>query len=223
MRLPNDSQRLTLYGQTGSGKTVAGMWHLSQRSFDVRPWLLFDFKGDEHIARIPRIEEIKPGAVPHHPGLYVTRPIPEHDDDAVEESMWGIWRQRRTGVYVDEGYMVHRKNSAFKALLTQGRSLQVPVITLSQRPVWMSRFTISEADFHQIFFLADAADRDVVQRFVPHDIEETRLPKYHSWYYDVGQDEFTGLSPVPTIDETLNVIERRQTKPTRAVPVPRFL
>lgn len=210
MLLPNDHQRLTIYGQTGSGKTVAGLWHLSQRSYTRRPWLLFDFKGDEHIAQIPSLEEVSPGAsVPKHRGVYVTRPVPEVDDDKVEAMMWDIWKQERTGVFIDEGYMIGRKNSAFKALLTQGRSKSIPLITLSQRPVWMSRFTISEADFHQVFFLADEADRDIVQRFIPHEMPERRLPRFHSYYYDVGNDRFTGLKPVPEPAEILDTFESR--------------
>jgi hypothetical protein len=220
--MPDDSHRLTMYGQTGSGKTVAALWHLSQRSFDSKPWLVYDFKEDEHIARIPRLEQLKVGEVPKHPGLYVTRPVPEHDDDSVEESMWGIWKQRDTGVYVDEGYMIGKRNAAYKALLTQGRSRSIPVITLSQRPVWMTRFAISEADFHQIFFLADESDKDVVQRFVPHDMGEQRLPRYHSYYYDVGRDDFLGLKPVPKLEETLDVFERRMKKPD-VRRTPRFL
>lgn len=192
-----------MYGQTGSGKTIAGLWHLSQRSYDRRPWLVLDFKGDEHIAEIPFTDELAPGKVPKRAGLYVTRPIPEHDDEAVEQTMWGIWRQERTGLFVDEGYMIPRRSSAFNALLTQGRSKQIPVITLSQRPVWMSRFVISEADFHQVFFLADSSDRDSVQRFIPHEMTAEHLPRYHSFYYDVGEREFKGLKPVPKPDQIM--------------------
>ena len=198
MRLPNDNQHLVLYGQTGSGKTVAGLWHLLHRSFDRQPWLVLDFKGDEHIASIPFTDELAPGKVPTNPGLYVMRPIPATDDDEkVEKTMWGIWRQGRTGLFVDEGYMIPRKSQAFNALLTQGRSKQIPLITLSQRPVWLSRFVISEAAFHQVFFLADESDRDSVQRFIPHTMNVDNLPRHHSYYYNVGEREFTGLKPVP--------------------------
>lgn len=198
MRIPNDRQRLSVYGQTGSGKTIAGLWHLSQRSFDARPWLVLDFKGDEHIGQLPFTDQLSPGKTPRHAGLYVMRPIPQsNDDDAVEKTLWGIWQQENTGLFVDEGYMIARKSQAFNALLTQGRSKETPVITLSQRPVWMSRFVISEADFHQVFFLADSSDRDTVQRFIPHTMTAESLPRHHSYYYDVGERDFRGLKPVP--------------------------
>lgn len=210
MRLPNDTQRLTVYGQTGSGKTVAGSWHLSLRSYHRRPWLIFDFKGDDIIEQIPHLEEIAPGAtIPKHPGVYVTRPVPEQDDENVESMMWNIWKRENTGVFIDEGYMVGRRNKAFLALLTQGRSKHIPMITLSQRPVWMSRFAISEANFHQVFFLADESDRDVVQRFIPHELSEKPLPRFHSYYYDVGNDTLTGLKPVPSPAEIFETFEEK--------------
>lgn len=215
MRLPNDQQRLTIYGQTGSGKTVAALWHLSQRSYTTRPWIVFDFKGDEHIGQIPYAQVVEVGHVPKKAGVYIVRPVPETDDEAVRDMMWDIWRQEQTGVFVDEGYMVNRNNSAFKALLTQGRSKSIPMITLSQRPVWMTRFAISEADFHQLYFLADESDRDVVQRFIPSEVTERRLPKYHSYYYDVGDDSLTALKPVPHPDEILRTFETRLERKTR--------
>lgn len=209
MRLPNDSQRLTIYGMTGSGKTIAALWHLSQRSYTTRPWVIVNSKGDENIDAIPYTHELNLKDTPKKPGIYIIRPIPEVDDEKIDDFFWRVWERGKIGVYIDEGYMMPRKSSAFKALLTQGRSKSIPMITLSQRPVWMSRFVISEADFHQVFFLADTADRDVVQRFIPFDITEKRLPKYHSYYYDIGDDDFTGLRPVPKPTEILSTFERR--------------
>jgi hypothetical protein len=182
---------------TGSGKTVAALWHLSERDFTERPWLILDFKGDSHIARI-HAKVLPSGAtVPREPGIYVARPLPDSEDVWVEDLLWSVWKQGNTGLYVDEGYMIGTKSKAFNALLTQGRSKNIPMITLSQRPVWLSRFVISEAEFHQVYFLSDQQDRDIVQRFIPHEVLERRLPKYHSWYYDVSEDKLEGLKPVP--------------------------
>lgn len=193
---------------TGSGKTVAGLWHLSQANFTSRPWVLFDFKGEPQLAEIPHTREIGLKDMPKHAGLYIVRPVPESDDEAVEGFMWRLWKHESMGVYVDEGYMVSRTNAAYKAILTQGRTKHIPVITLSQRPVWMTRFAISEANFHQIFFLADQSDRDTVQRFIPYDVEE-RLPPYHSYYYDVGEDKLDWLKPVPKPAEIMETFEDR--------------
>lgn len=208
MRLPDDSHRATIYGKTGSGKTIAALWQLSHRSYDTKPWIVLDFKGDINISQIPYTKEFAIGDTPQEPGIWLAHPIPEVDDEKVEKTLWGIWRNENTGLYVDEGYMVPKKSSAYKALLTQGRSKHTPVITLTQRPVWMSRFAISEADFHQVFFLSDSDDRKVVQRFIPYDID-ARLPEFHSYYYDVGTEDLLALAPVPALAEICETFEKR--------------
>lgn len=196
MRLPTPQNRTAIVGKTGSGKTVAGLWHLSQQNFDDMPWVIFDWKRDGAIARL-NAQEIKlNGKVPEKPGLYVVRPMPG-DDELVEQFMWRLWERGNIGLYFDEGYMVPKASASFQAILTQGRSKHLPMITLSQRPVWMSRFVFSEADFYQIFWLNDARDRKTVAGFIP-EIPDEKLPPFHSYYYDVGADELIVLKPVPT-------------------------
>lgn len=199
MRLPRDDERLTIYGMTGTGKTVAALWHLSQRNFLEMPWVVLDFKGDQHIGSLEGTKEIpsRHGKAPTTPGIHIARPVPGVDDEWLDDLLWDVWNRGHMGLYTDEGYMVGSRSKPFNALLTQGRSKGIPMITLSQRPVWLSRFVISEAEFHQVFFLSDEQDRDIVQRFIPYDMTEKRLPRFHSWYYDVPRDKFDGLKPVP--------------------------
>lgn len=214
MRLPNDSQRLTVIGRTGSGKTIAGLWHLSERNYVTKPWVIFDFKGDKTIAEIPyAIDYSVSEPIPQEPGLYVVRPLPD-DGEVVDDFLMRSWHKENIGLFFDEGYMIGNgkgDSKAFRALLTQGRSKNIPMIILSQRPAWLSRFALSEADFYQIFALNDIEDRRRVQGFLPrerinlHD----RLPEYHSAYYDVGKDDLTLLSPVPNVDSILATFERR--------------
>lgn len=200
MRLPNDSQRLVIVGRTGSGKTRAGMWHLSKRNFS-NPWIILDYKRDELIAASPAIEIRPKDKLPKYGGLYVVRPNPISDDEDVENMMLRMWARGNIGLYCDEGFMVPNVN-ALNMILTQGRSLRVPCITLSQRPVWLSRFVFSEADFFQLFDLNDARDRKAIGSFMPADAQQ-RLPEFHSWYYDVGKNDIAPWSPVPGDDEII--------------------
>lgn len=201
MRLPNDSQRLVIVGRTGSGKTRAGMWHLSKRNFN-NPWIILDYKRDDLIAQSPAIEIRAQDRLPKHGGLYVVRPNPTDEDEfIVEDMMMRMWKRGDIGLYCDEGFMVPNIK-ALNMILTQGRSLHVPVITLSQRPVWLSRFVFSEADFFQLFDLNDERDRKAVGSFMPKDAQQ-RLPEFHSWYYDVGKNNIAPWSPVPSDDEIL--------------------
>ena len=204
VRLPGHKDRLLILGQTGSGKTQAAAWHLSRADFDVRPWVVYDFKGDELLSEI-RATEIGVGEIPRKPGLYIVRPLPSQKEE-VEFQMWGIWAQENTGVYVDEGYMV--ENDAWNALLTQGRSKHIPMITLAQRPAWLTRFVFSESGFFQVFYLQDKKDRERVRSFVPGDLE-TRLPEYHSYYYDVGRDKMVVFRPVPKKEEIIDTFHSR--------------
>lgn len=193
IRLPNLSQRLVIVGKTGSGKTLAGLWHLSRADKGV-PWLIVDFKRDISIARIDatelqpdRLGELEPGK------LYVVRPLP--NDERIAPMLWNLWRMENVGLFIDESYMMPNCD-AMNAILTQGRSKHIPVIALTQRPVFVPRFFFSEADFFQTFWLNDARDRKTVASFQPPETFE-RLPAFHSFYYDVGRDNLVIFAPVP--------------------------
>lgn len=218
-RLPTDSQRLCIVGATGTGKTYAAVWHLSKRSFTTRPWIVYDFKGDELLGKIdaPEISVFDPP--PTEPGIYFVRPLP-HQIDEVSAQMMQIWKQRNIGVYVDEGYMLGRNNPGYRALLTQGRSRSIPLITLVQRPVMIDRFVFSEASFFQIFRLQSMRDEDLIADFIPMlrrsasrakkalDFE-TELDEHESYYYDVGRNTLNIFEKVPDEDAILDTIDTR--------------
>jgi hypothetical protein len=216
MRLPTDTQRLTIVGRTGSGKTVAAVWHLSVRSWDQKPWLVYDFKMDDLINDIPGVKHIGTNEVPKHPGIYAVHPHPD-DFEGVQRQLWKCWEQENIGIYVDEGYMICGvRNPAFRSILTQGRSKHIPVIILSQRPVWLDRFVFSESDYYQVFALNDIEDRKQINRFAYIDID-AKLPDYHSWYYDVATDTTEVLLPVPAKDKILETFASRMENINRRI------
>lgn len=197
-RLPNSTQRAVVIGRTGSGKTTLGFWLLSLAPFDRQPYVIVDYKGDDLLNSSGRIREIGLNEIPVHPGLYRVSPRPEIDDDAVDAWLWNIWKRENTGLFIDETYRLPNKGAAFNACLTQGRSKHIPVICLTQRPAWLSKFVFSEADFFAVMHLNERTDRKRVQEFIPQerlDIEQ-RLPDYHAHWYDVGTDNAYLLQPV---------------------------
>lgn len=210
-RLPGDTQRSFICGMTGSGKTLAAGWQLSLRSYDKMPWTIVDFKHDALIGAIEHVKEVRLDKMPPaKPGLYVVRPRPDQHTE-LQAWLWRVWHQGRHGLWIDEGYMVGgqgRKSDAYDAILTQGRSKRIPVITLSQRPVWLPRFVISESDFYQVFHLNAKRDRETVREFVP-DIVEQELPRHWSHWYDVAERFHTVLKPVPDQARILETFHNR--------------
>lgn len=196
------------------------------RDFDKRPWLIYNFKTDKSIDQIPYVRDIELDEVPIQPGIYVAHPHPDQGG-AVEDQMWAVWEKQGIGVYTDEGYMVGRQNPAFRALLTQGRSREIPMITLSQRPVWLDPFILSEAEYYQVFRLNHKNDRKKVEEFIPDNTSgektskihplQRRLPEYHSYYYDVGGDKLSVLKPVPDMVKIHATFERRLARTRRTV------
>jgi hypothetical protein len=214
--LPRFDKRTAIIGSTGSGKTQFAVWLLSSRDFNIRPWIIFDFKGDGLIEEIGAQEISIRGRVPVEPGLYVVRPIPDLDDGYVTNFLWEIWRNGNTGIYIDEGYMVGNRNPALNACLTQGRSKHIEMITLSQRPVWMSRFVFSEANFFAVFNLTVEDDRKHINNFVPN-TKIGLLPKYHCLWYDVDAQRASLFKPVPDRQSIINAFHLRRGKRVKRI------
>lgn len=201
LMLPNTDDRTAIVGSTGSGKTFFAVWLLSTRDWHKRPWIIFDFKGDKLIGMLPAKEISISGAIPKEPGVYVVRPLPG-DEGLVSEFFRKVWERENIGIYVDEGYMIPKLDRYFRACLTQGRSKHIEMIVLSQRPLWLDKFVFTEASFFAVMRLNNLDDRKIVNSFAKGAL--TILPKYHSLWYDVGEQQSQRLLPVPGEKEILD-------------------
>jgi len=201
-RLPRDDQRVAIMGRTGSGKTVFGAWLLAKSNFMKVPRVIVDYKGDALLNSIDRIEEVGFNTVPKRGGLYIIRPL-IHDADAMEAWLWKVWERENIGLYFDEAFMLpnsgHQRRGALQAILTQGRSKTIPVISLVQRPSQISLFVFSEADYYAVFHLNRWQDKktvqDLAEQLDPKRLE--KLKEYHSHWYDVGKDKLFSMLPAP--------------------------
>lgn len=213
---PRIDQRVSIIGKTGSGKTQFGAWLLSNARFDLIPYVIIDFKGEQLFQECTRIRDIDYKTIPKKPGLYrLNCGVTEDEKESLSKWLWAVWERERCGLYFDEAYMLPReKGSAYEAILTQGRSKRIPAISLTQRPSWITRFVFSEADYFAMFRLNDMRDIDTLGAFVPQGINQTLLPKYHCNWYDVGADKITIVKPVPDADHIKERIDSRLRKDT---------
>lgn len=214
LRLPSNSERLVNIGTTGSGKSVSGLWHLSMRPFEYKPYVIIDHK-DEDFGDI-NATEIELGYMPKKPGLYITHPLP-HEQKELDDFFMECWSRGHIGLYLDEVYMCG-EGPGMLACLTQGRSKKIPMIMNSQRPVECSRFVFSESQYYQCFRLSDDRDYKTLRNFA-------KIPTYHrgeplkefwSWYFDVRWNKSYAMRPVPraevSIDNINSRLDPRQTR-----------
>lgn len=218
-RLPRDDQRVAVIGRTGSGKTVKGAWLLAKSNFMRVPRVIVDYKGDTLLNSIDRIEEIGFKTVPRHGGLYIIRPH-IHQSDEMESWLWRVWERERVGLYFDEAFMLpnsgHQRRGALQALMTQGRSKTIPIISLVQRPSQISLFVFSEADYYDVFHLQRLQDRKTVAEladcFNPKHLD--KLERYHSHWYDVAENKLFKMLPAPKPEKIAQEIDDKL-KPKR--------
>jgi hypothetical protein len=215
-QLPNNSNRTVLVGRTGTGKTVGGLWHLSNYSME-RPWIIFNFKGDEHIESLPNTTNINLDYVPKKKerGVFIVTPTPYQlegsrlEESEVDQYLMKLWEREKVGIFADEAFMLGN-SKAFVLCLTQGRSKEIPMIICTQRPVWITRFAFSEASYIQVFDLNDDRDIQTVESFVPiRWDEEKRLGPHQSWYYDIANDKVYRFNPVPDMDDLRAIFEQK--------------
>jgi len=218
LRLPGVRDRISIIGPTGSGKTHAALWHLGNASFTSRPWLVINPKREELLEGVERIIPMDvTDEIPKYPGLYDIQPLPR-DQDSVQDLLIRAWDHENVGIWIDEGLMFG-DGEGVEAILTQGRSKKCPCIMLMQRPVWVSRFAVSEATFIQYFGLSDKRDRATVQAFAENLPVDVPLEKFHSQYYDIPRKKNWHFKPMPPADKILDTINSRmdELRPQRKV------
>lgn len=192
--LPQTDERVGILGRTGSGKTHFAITMLSYMPIDQMPFIVLNFKNDDFIDSIPHAKHIAIGDVPNEPGVYIQHPI--NDDEKLEELYWQIWKQGNCGLFVDELLLVDKWSAGYRALLTQGRSKNIPMIYLSQRPVDINRFNFSEASHMVMFDLNHYKDRSIVAEYMPID-KKRRLDNHSSDWYDVNRNKLFQVQPAP--------------------------
>lgn len=244
VRAPEETHRTIVIGRTGTGKSQGAIDILSEQDWQSMPWVIIDYKGEDLIRDIlvmsgwrkvkrkgvvyveqtinSRIKELKfEDKIPRRPGLYYMHPRPKIDDEAMEQWLFKVHARGNIGLFIDEGYAMPKfgDSPAFTLILTQGRTLHIPVICLYQRPVWMSRFAVAQADFIRLFKQGDMRDKKVVGNYCPPATlpngsklgaaELDRLPDYYSLWHDVSRGITSVLLPAPSREAIMSKFRDR--------------
>lgn len=201
-KLPNAAERTVVFGRTGSGKSVFMAWLLSHASIEERPWIIIDYKQDKYLKSIPFIKPIKIGEIPRKPGIYLASvnysKSEANTDDMVDDWLFDILKRGNIGLFVDEGSNIPQREPKYrglKAVFAQGRSKRVPFLFATQRPAWINKSVLSEADYYVCFDLATDGDKQRVREFMPEDATDP-LEMYHCHWYDIKQKSHWVIRPV---------------------------
>lgn len=202
VKFPGTDERTVIIGATGSGKTQFGVFLLSTRDFHLRRWFILDFKGEKLFPRLNMTPWDFGDKFPEEPGLYWVRVLPG-DEEKISQLCLDIYNHENCGLYIDEGMQLPKDDRWFKALLTQGRSKNIEVIVLTQRPARVDLSIFSEASYFCCFFLNVKDDKKRVSEFMG-DTEFTRLPKYHSLWYDISEQQAVVFEPCPDAETIIS-------------------
>jgi energy-coupling factor transporter ATP-binding protein EcfA2 len=208
-------ERGLIVGQSGSGKTYAAAWMLR---FSSQRVVVFDTKYEPVFERIPQETESleivetksdmlkKLGDKKHGPDYIIVRPnASEISDpmllDGYLESIYHT--QNNILVYIDEAYQIHKNTQAgpgLIGLLTRGRARGLTTLVSTQRPAWISRFCLTEAQKFYIYRLTDAKDWARLGEIIP-EIPKggIRMEPYFYLYYKQGEENFERMKPLPMV------------------------
>lgn len=201
MNLPSAQQHTFICGKTGSGKSVFAAWLMSQSAWK-KPWIILDLKRDPLWKALQRsgvaaVQRKPPFRLPRS-GITIVRAQPRVHDKELEELLWKIHKRGKSGLFVDEAYLVPNTSIAMENILTQGRSKSIQVIGCAQRPYYISMFYLSESSFMGIFKLDFDNDRRRVREFVELPRNYENPPRRHCYWADQNEDQVSRLLPCPS-------------------------
>ena len=155
--LSND--RVSIFGRTGSGKTFFAKNYLLPH---YTKYVFYDMKREntdvQHDIIINTPKELKNNIESNNRILYQPKNLTDKDFDSICEV---IFNSRNNTLYVDEAAMISTPTKILywhKVLVTQGRSYDIGIINVSQRPRDIHNTLISESEHLFAFSLSLETD-----------------------------------------------------------------
>ena len=199
-------KRVIVAGRTGSGKSTLACWlleHTSQHWLVLNPKHTAAYRGLSDVIVFSKFDE---KAIRKEIQRTKFVLLNFSGDEASADFMdaviiWAHETLKNVGLCVDELYTLHsasgRAGDGLIGWLTRGRELRQSFIGLTQRPAWISRFVMSEADAICAMDLVLADDRMRMREATGQDHYLDRV-RAHRWlWYSVAEDELRLYGPVP--------------------------
>jgi hypothetical protein len=225
--IPERGERALIVGQTGSGKTAMAAWIL--RRIQRAPIVIYDTKNEsKFLSLIPNIitdrwQGVRDAFEKGEHDYIIFRPPPfALDDPGMLDNYLYLHYTELEGIdaYIDEIYSFHSTTGRpFKGLLNllqRGRSRGITTIMATQRPAFLSKFAMTEAQKMYVFHLGYDPDLERMADFIQGFDKKPRLaPKSHGFYfYDALSSTLTVFKAVK-LDKGLDsgYVDERIDKP----------
>lgn len=195
------NEHVFIAGQTGSGKSYLAERYLSSYPFVV----MLDTKGEmldrwmerrkplwigvpeDEVSLVTKLEDIDKQTTPK---IIYSPDFDELKDEFYDSFFQWCYFRRNCIVWVDEAMSVSPNPSKipeyYKAILTRGRSRNVAVWSLTQRPKGLANVILSEATHYFVFRLQLEQDRERIVDITGASEFYEIPPKFHFWYFRQG-------------------------------------
>jgi len=211
--VPHQGERVLLCGQTGSGKTGLACWLL--RRIEQSPVIIYDTKIDEKFRALPfstvveswnelleAVERAEHDYIIMRPHVNVVS-----DPELLDKHLLYHYNHLHgTVVYIDEVTQFHqngRIGPGFLSVLTRGRSRGITTIMSTQRPSWISRSCLTEAQRFFILRLKDKRDSKVFDAVIEDFSHAPKAPKHWFYYENDGEENLRLFRPIK-LDEGID-------------------
>lgn len=208
-------ERWAIIGKSGSGKSVFARWIDYQYYASHWPIVIVDPKkryvdaanGDEWATSPGETTIAKPWQIrdgvfnPDARVQLYTPTFPALKDPVLDRLFFSLLERGGVVLHIEDMTQVANENNSpmgLAALMTDGRTAEVPLLLLAQRPVGIPRNMIDQAENFVFFRMPDIDDRTRAAKILGDKrVERIILPKRYFWYLHEGDDYPTKYSPLP--------------------------
>lgn len=196
-------ERALIVGQTGSGKSAFLIWALKR--VPMSPVIIYETKEEPKFAHLPNVqfvqsvEQLTDAYHDQQHDYIVMQPDIDtcSNPNMLDELLYNHYMAYPNSVCaIDELFMFHNNGRHGRGLLglyTRGRSRGITTVACTQRPAWISGFSISEAQRYYAFYLEMEADK---KKLKPALVKMSDPPKYGFYYWESGNKEITKYGAV---------------------------